>query len=110
MYSKMKNRKTLDELEYDLELNRVVKEIEKQKASKVLIQLPDGFKPYATLVAEELRKQTRDKVEILIWMDSCFGACDIPLEAERIGVDMIIQFGHSAWKFEGKNKKELNVL
>jgi len=97
------NTKNLSELEYNLELERVTREIKKQNAKRVLLQFPDGLKQYATQVADELRKQTKkDKVEILIWMGSCFGACDVPLEAEQLGVDLIVQFGHSAWKFEKK--------
>ena len=40
------------EQEYDLELKRVASEIKKQKAKKVLIQLPDGLKPQATEISD----------------------------------------------------------
>lgn len=104
----MGNKRQLKDLEYDLELERAAAEIQKQKAKKVLIQLPDGLKPYATQIVEELSGKIKNKAEILIWLDSCYGACDVPLEAERIGVDMIIQFGHSTWNF--RDKKKINVL
>ncbi len=108
----MKTERKLNELEYDLELDRVANEIKKQKAKKVLIQLPDGLKLYATQIVQEiknkLKEKTQNKTEILIWMNSCYGACDVPLEAERIGVDMIIQFGHSAWDFS--KKKSIKVV
>lgn len=80
---------------YDLELNKVVKEIKKQKAKLVCIQLPDGLKPKATEIAKELEKNTNAK--ILIWAGSCFGACDVPVELKD-KVDLLIQFGHSEWK------------
>ena len=40
-------RKELLDLEenYELELNRIIREIKKNKAEKVLLQLPDAFKP-----------------------------------------------------------------
>jgi len=108
----VKTERKLNELEYDLELDRVANEIKKQKAKKVLIQLPDGLKLYATQIVQEiknkLKEKTQNKTEILIWMNSCYGACDVPLEAERIGVDMIIQFGHSAWDFS--KKKSIKVV
>ncbi len=91
--------KNLKEIEYDLEIERVVSEIKNQKAKRVLIQLPDGLKPISTDIVEALNEQVR--AEILIWFGSCFGACDIPLaEAEKLGIDLIIQFGHSAWNFD----------
>ncbi len=83
---------------YDLELDKVVAAIKKQKASRVLIQLPDGLKPEATQIAEQLENKT--KAQILIWLSSCFGACDTPVDdARAVDVDLIVQWGHSAWNF-----------
>ena len=99
-------QKKLSELEqdYELELDRIVKEIKKEKAKKVLIQLPDYFKPYATEIQDKLKsmlnKDEKSKVEFFIWLDTCFGACDIPIETEKLCIDMIIQFGHSSWEFK----------
>ena len=87
---------------YDLELDKAISTIKKQKAKSILLQLPDGLKPKATEIAKILEKQT--KANIMIWFGSCYGACDIPqdklIEKE---VDLIIQFGHSAWNY---NKKD----
>lgn len=77
-------------MEYELELERAVKEIRKRKAKTVCIQLPDGLKPKATEIAEFLERNTKAKVRI--WVGSCFGACDIP----NIEADLLIQWGHSA--------------
>jgi 2-(3-amino-3-carboxypropyl)histidine synthase len=81
---------------YNLELNKAMNEIKKSRAKTVLIQLPDGLKPRAKEISDYLGKKT--KAEFLIWADSCFGACDVPLEAKNLNVDLIIQFGHSEWK------------
>lgn len=93
----MKNKKDLKDLKeiYDLELDKVVKEINKKKAKLVLLQFPDGLKVYATAIVDYLEENT--KAEFLIWMDSCFGACDIPIGLEKIKpkIDLIIQFGHN---------------
>ncbi len=93
----MKKEKSLQELKgiYNLELEKVVNEIKKTKAKLVLLQFPDGLKSYATLIVDYLEKNTR--AEFLIWMDSCFGACDTPVGLEKIKpkIDLIIQFGHN---------------
>jgi len=87
------------EREYELEINRIVREIKKNKAKLVLLQFPDGLKPYATTIAEEI--ETKTKAEILIWFGSCYGACDVPnVEKLKPKIDMLIQFGHSKWKFK----------
>jgi 2-(3-amino-3-carboxypropyl)histidine synthase len=83
-------------MEYDLELEKAVSEIKKQKAKKVCIQLPEGLKPKAKEIADEIEAKTN--AVVLIWMGSCFGACDIPEHIEK-EADLLIQWGHSGWKY-----------
>ncbi len=78
-------------MEYNLELKKAVKEIKASKAKTVLIQLPDGLKPEATQIASHLQKNT--KAKIFIWLDTCYGSCDIP----NANFDLLIQWGHSPW-------------
>lgn len=85
---------------FDLELNRIVKEIKRRKAKQVLIQLPDGLKPKAKDVAEAIESKTDAKV--IIWLSTCFGACDVPLGLEALGIDMILQFGHNRFHKTGE--------
>ena len=81
---------------YDLELNKAVAEIKKDKAKSVCIQLPDGLKPQAKEIVDKLESKT--KAKIILWQGSCFGACDLPLQLEKLGVDLLIQWGHSELK------------
>ncbi len=95
---------------YDLELEKVADKIISEtskseilsakdkslsKAKTVLIQLPDGLKPKAKDIREFLKKKIDKDTKILFWAGSCFGACDVPTNAN---VDLIIQFGHSEWR------------
>lgn len=84
-------------MNYDLELDRVEKVIRREKARKILIQLPDGLKMKAAEIVDELEKRLRN-VEFYVWFGSCFGACDVP-DVNENEVDLIIQFGHSAWDY-----------
>nr|AQS32389.1 hypothetical protein [uncultured archaeon] len=77
---------------YDLELNRAVEEIKKTNAKLVCIQLPDGLKPKAREIQEYIEKNTG--ASVMIWLGSCYGACDIP-KLENLKVDLLIQWGHS---------------
>jgi len=89
--------RTIEKLKenYNIELERILKEIEKIKAKRVLLQFPDGMKPYAQGVVDELNKKV--DCEFIIWLGSCFGACDTPRVDEK-DFDLLIQFGHSIWK------------
>ncbi len=93
-------KKTIEEFgkKYDFELGRIISEVKKSKAKIVLLQFPDGLKPYATAVCDYLEEAFKGKVHFLIWLGSCFGACDIPAGVERISpkIDLAIQFGHNA--------------
>lgn len=83
-------------MEYNLELDNVVKRIKDEKAKTVCIQLPDGLKQRAGEIASHLEKATDSTV--LIWLGSCFGACDLP-DVEGLGVDLLVQWGHAEWNF-----------
>lgn len=82
-------------MQYDLELDRVIAEIKKQKAKTVCIQLPDGLKPEATTIVDFIEKNTN--AQCFIWLGSCFGACDYP---NLKNIDLLVQFGHSEFKKE----------
>ena len=83
------------DLRYDLELDSVISKIKKEKAKLVLLQFPEGLKPYAISVVDYLKEKT--SAEFLIWIESCFGACDTPTGIDNISpkVDLVIQFGHN---------------
>ena len=83
-------------LEIDIEMDKVIKKIKSEKAKTVCIQLPDGLKPKAAEIQKEIEKET--KAEVLIWAGSCFGACDIPSGLDKLGVDLLIQWGHSEFR------------
>ena len=72
---------------YNLDLDHVIAEIKEKGAKTVLVQLPDGLKPKAKEIVDELSQYA----EIYIWFSSCFGACDIP----KFECDLIVQFGHN---------------
>ena len=76
---------------YGLELERIVREIRKSVAKSVLVQLPDGLKPWAVAIVDCLSEKCG--VDIRVWLGSCFGACDLP----DSNADLVIQFGHAKW-------------
>ncbi len=85
-------------MQFDLELERVVKAIKSQKAKTILIQLADGLKPRALEIIDLLERETG--ANVLIWADSCFGACDVPNQETLKNVDLIVQFGHNEYGFD----------
>jgi 2-(3-amino-3-carboxypropyl)histidine synthase len=100
-------KKTISEIEkeYDLELDKIVENIKKQKAKRVLLQFPDGMKPYSTVIADEIEQ--RAGCECIIWMETCYGACDVPnLGPVEKDIDLVIQFGHSTWNY----KKSVKIV
>ncbi|MBS3126931.1 diphthamide synthesis protein [Candidatus Woesearchaeota archaeon] len=85
---------------YNPELEKAIAKIQEIKAKTVCIQLPDGMKPYAQEIEQEITTKTGARV--LIWLGSNFGACDIPLGLNRMGVDLLISWGHN--KFHKKEE------
>ena len=91
-------KKTIKEIEkiYDLEIDKIIKTIKNKKFKKILLQFPEGMKQYSQTICNEIEQKT--KCNCFIWMGTCFGACDVPLEAKNLKIDLIVQFGHSPWK------------
>lgn len=92
----MKQRTLSDLAEYyKIDFDKIISEIKKEKAKLVLLQLPDGLKIYATAIVDYLEEKTNAK--FIIWLGSCFGACDTPIGLENIKpkIDMLIQIGHN---------------
>jgi 2-(3-amino-3-carboxypropyl)histidine synthase len=83
-------------MEYDLEYDTIIARIKSSKAQKVCIQLPDGLKPQADPIQKRIQDSTG--VQVFIWAGSCYGACDIPQGLDSLGIDLLIQIGHSEWK------------
>lgn len=92
----MKTIKEIEEI-YDLELDRILRKIKEENAKFVLVQFPDGLKPFAISIVDYLEEHTRG-VEFAIWLGSCYGACDYPVGIDNLRpkIDLVIQFGHNS--------------
>jgi 2-(3-amino-3-carboxypropyl)histidine synthase len=85
---------------FDLEEERVKQEILRYGAKRVLIQLPQGLKQEAPKIAEDIEKSGALPI---VSADPCHGACDLAIaEAESLGVDLIIHYGHSKFLKHGR--------
>jgi 2-(3-amino-3-carboxypropyl)histidine synthase len=92
--SQRKNRPA-SEGDYDFELLRAIEEVKKNKAKLVGLQFPEGLKTHAVDVARQIEKETGAKT--VTFIGPVYGACDTKeREAEMLGVDLVIHFGHTA--------------
>ncbi|MGM5481626.1 MAG: diphthamide synthesis protein [Nanobdellota archaeon] len=83
---------------YDLEIDRIIDTIKKNDYYRVCLQLPDGLKSSAKELSDRITEET--DAEVIIWAGSNFGACDLSLDAKKLGVDLLVHFGHSKWVFD----------
>lgn len=81
---------------YDLELEKAISKINEKSYKRVLIQLPDGLKPKAKDIVDQIQEKT--SAEVLIWQQECYGGCDIPTGLESLNIDFLIQWGHNSFK------------
>lgn len=77
----------------DWEIQKMADEISRLKAKSVAIQFPDGLRKRIVDVAIELRK--RADVDIYLWGDPCYGACDVA----DAPVDLIFHLGHAPFPY-----------
>ncbi|TRO49377.1 diphthamide biosynthesis enzyme Dph2 [Candidatus Bathyarchaeota archaeon] len=78
---------------FDFEEERIKQKIVKFGAKSVLLQMPEGLKQEGPRLAKIIEKTGALPI---ISFDPCYGACDLAtVEAESLGVDLIVHFGHS---------------
>ncbi len=77
----------------NFELDKLISELKKRKPSKVLVQLPEGIKQNATEISDVIEKLG---IKVIFSGETSWGGCSIALqEAEALGVDLIVHFGHA---------------
>ena len=91
---------------YDFELDRVVEEIRRLRARRVLIQLPNGLKPYAARIVENLETALKGLgVELIVAGDPVYGSCDLLLEhLVSLKPDLVVHVGHVEYPMALANK------
>lgn len=85
-------------MDFNFDLDKIVSKIKDDKAKLVCIQMADGLKPRAVEIQKYLESKTNARV--LIWLGSCFGACDVPIELKEVNIDLLVQFGHNDFGYE----------
>jgi 2-(3-amino-3-carboxypropyl)histidine synthase len=79
---------------YELEEDRVIDEIKKRDAKRLILQMPEGLKPIGPKLARLLEKETG--AEIFISGDPCYGACDLALFSKNaVRADLLVHVGHA---------------
>ncbi len=77
----------------DFEKEKIVRELKKIKPKKVLVQLAEGIKQNSTEFAEIFNEMG---IEAIFSGETSWGACAPAVqEAEALGVDLIVHFGHA---------------
>jgi 2-(3-amino-3-carboxypropyl)histidine synthase len=77
----------------DFEKEKLVRELKKVRPKRVLIQLAEGIKQNSTEFAEIFNEMG---IEVIFSGETSWGACAPAVqEAEALGVDLIVHFGHA---------------
>lgn len=84
-------------MNYNFNEDKVVEEIIKRRAERVLLQFPEGLRIFSLKIFHNL-KQKLPNVDFIISAESNWGACDVAEdEAQILGVDLIVHFAHSPY-------------
>jgi len=80
-------------MELILNFDKAVKKIKKANYSVVGLQLPEGLKPKACLIAKTISEKCN--CEVIINAEPCFGACDLADEKlKSLGAQALLHVGH----------------
>src|SRR3990170_6707315 len=77
----------------NFEKEKLISELKERKPKKVLVQLAEGIKQNAPEISEWIESLG---IECIFSGETCWGACSIGVqEAQALGVDLIVHFGHA---------------
>ena len=77
----------------NFEKEKLISELKERKPKKVLVQLAEGIKQNAPEISEWI---TSLGIECIFSGETCWGACSVAVqEAQALGVDLIVHFGHA---------------
>jgi len=92
-------------ISFDLEENRLIEEVKKQKAKRVLIQLPNGLKSKGAYLSKLIEEQTG--ATVFISSKPCYGGCDLPIcVAKAVKADLVVHYGHAPFT----TQNEISVI
>lgn len=92
---------------FDLEEDRLVAEIERRGARKIVLQMPDGLKNEGPRLARLVKNRTG--AEVFVSASPAWGACDLSIDAaKRLKADLLVHYGHN--EFLRNDSNEVSVL
>lgn len=82
---------------YRFEVHKTIWHMRKLGATRIALQLPEGFQRYAMVLSDIHSRWSKGKCEeIVILADVAYGACCIDdFTASSLGCDLLIHYGHS---------------
>src|SRR3989304_10574630 len=77
----------------NFEKEKLISELQARKPKKVLVQLAEGIKRDASEISNWVESLG---IECIFSGETCWGACSVAVqEAEALGVDLLVHFGHA---------------
>ena len=77
----------------NFELEKLISELKKRKPKKILVQLPEGVKQNVFDINKIFKEL---EIEVIYSGETCWGGCSVAVqEAEALGADLIVHFGHA---------------
>ncbi|RLG61187.1 diphthamide biosynthesis enzyme Dph2 [Candidatus Geothermarchaeota archaeon] len=90
-------------------VDRIIEEIRKKKAKRVLIQVPEGLKMSLSKIYPIIVRKTGS--DVIIHGETCFGPCDLALgDLNKLGCDLLIHLAHTPIKKPGKRVVFIDVF
>ncbi len=93
------------DIPYHVDIEYMARAVVESRASKVVIQLPDGLKQYSIDIVRCLESMISEDIEVYVHADSVYGGCDLQYGQLWVTLrpSLIIHVGHSPYPKELAN-------
>jgi len=90
---------------FELEEEKLLRNLTKIRPKLILIQLPEGLKKEGFALAQLIENRTN--IDVVVSADPCYGGCDVATdEASLLGAELVVHYGHTPFL----SKTEMPVI
>ncbi|XP_066219605.1 2-(3-amino-3-carboxypropyl)histidine synthase subunit 1 isoform X3 [Saccopteryx leptura] len=94
---------------YNFEIPKTIWRIQRAKAKKVALQMPEGLLLFACTIVDILERFT--EAEVMVMGDVTYGACCVDdFTARALGADFLVHYGHSCLVPMDTSAQDFGVL
>jgi len=91
----------------ELDIDRIISKVKEEGHKVIALQFPEGLRRRSLEISKTIGSNTG--AQVILLMDPCFGACDMPQDARSLGATLLVHLGHAQMPGVGSDVETLYI-